>query len=77
MSTPCLSPSVEALVAMPDNEHALVGCSEDRRLMEADEAIPRHKRGNVQWCKVKAAAGLDRLPHSLRNRLARLEAMGA
>ena len=51
--------------------------SEDRRLMEAYEAIPRHKRGNVQWCKVKAAAGLDRLPHSLRNRLARLEGMGA
>ena len=51
--------------------------SEDRRLLQAFEAIPRHKRGNVPWCKVQAAAGLDRLPHSLRNRLARLAAMDA
>ena len=51
--------------------------SEDRRLLEAFEAVPRHKRGNVPWCKVQAAAGLDRLPHSLRNRLARLAAMDA
>ena len=51
--------------------------SEDRRLLQAFEATPRHKRGNVPWCKVKAAAGLDRLPHSLRNRLARLTAMEA
>ena len=49
--------------------------SEDRRLLQAFEAVPRHKRGNVPWCKVKAAAGLDRHPHSLRNRLARLTAM--
>ena len=49
--------------------------SEDRRLLEAFEAVPRHKRGNVPWCKVQAAAGLDRHPHSLRNRLARLTAM--
>ena len=48
--------------------------SEDRRLLQAFEAIPRHKRGNVPWCKVQAAAGLDRHPHSLRNRLARLAA---
>ena len=51
--------------------------SEDRRLMEAFEAIPRHRRGSVSWCKVRVAAGLDRLPHSLRNRLARLTAMEA
>ena len=51
--------------------------SEDRRLLQAFEAIPRHKRGNVPWCKVRAAAGLDRHPHSLRNRLARLAAMEA
>ena len=51
--------------------------SEDRRLLQAFEAIPRHKRGNVPWCKVQAAAGLDRHPHSLRNRLARLAAMEA
>ena len=51
--------------------------SEDRRLMEAFEATPRHKRGNVPWCKVRIAAGLDRLPHSLRNRLARLTAREA
>ena len=51
--------------------------SEDRRLLQAFEAVPRHKRGNVPWCKVQAAAGLDRLPHSLRNRLARLAAMNA
>ncbi len=51
--------------------------SEDRRLLQAFEAIPRHKRGNVPWCKVQAAAGLDRHPHSLRNRLARLVAMEA
>ena len=51
--------------------------SEDRRLLKAFEAVPRHKRGSVSWCKVKAAAGLDRLPHSLRNRLARLAAMEA
>ena len=51
--------------------------SEDRRLMEAFEAVPRHKRGNVAWCKVQLAAGLDRHPHSLRNRLARLAAMEA
>ena len=49
--------------------------SEDRRLLQAYEETPRHKRGNVPWCKVKAAAGLDRHPHSLRNRLARLAAM--
>ena len=49
--------------------------SEDRRLMEAFEAVPRHRRGNVAWCKVQLAAGLDRHPHSLRNRLARLAAM--
>ena len=51
--------------------------SEDRRLLEALEAVPRHKRGNVPWRKVRAAAGLDRRPHSLRNRLARLAAMEA
>ena len=51
--------------------------SEDRRLLQAYEETPRHKRGNVPWCKVKAAAGLDRHPHSLRNRLARLAAMEA
>ena len=51
--------------------------SEDRRLMEAFEAIPRHRRGNVQWSKVRIAAGLDRLPHSLRNRMTRLAAKGA
>ena len=50
--------------------------SEDRRLMEALEAVPRHKRGNVPWRKVKAVAGLDRLPHALRNRMRRLEEMG-
>ena len=46
--------------------------SEDRRLLRAYEATPRHKHGSVPWCKVKAAAGLNRLPQSLRNRLARL-----
>ena len=46
--------------------------SEDRRLLEAFEAVPRHKRGNVPWRQVRAAAGLNRLPQSLRNRLARL-----
>ena len=46
--------------------------SEDRRLLEAFEAVPRRQSGSVPWSKVKAAAGLDRLPHSLRNRLARL-----
>ena len=51
--------------------------SEDRRLLQALEATPRHKRGSVAWCKVRAVAGLDRLPHSLRNRLARLAAMEA
>ena len=51
--------------------------SEDRRLMEAFEAVPRHKRGNVPWRKVRAVAGLDRHPHSLRNRLARLTAREA
>ena len=51
--------------------------SEDRRLIEAFEAIPRHRRGNVQWSKVRIAAGLDRHPHSLRNRMTRLAAMGA
>ena len=48
--------------------------SEDRRLLEAFEAVPRHKRGNVPWRQVRAAAGLNRLPQSLRNRLARLSA---
>ena len=48
--------------------------SEDRRLLEAFETVPRHKRGSVQWRRVKAAAGLDRLPHALRNRMRRLEA---
>ena len=51
--------------------------SEDRRLLEAFEAVPRHKRGNVPWRQVRAAAGLNRLPQSLRNRLARLAAMEA
>ena len=51
--------------------------SEDRRLLEALEAVPRHKRGNVPWRKVRAVAGLDRHPHSLRNRLARLTAREA
>ena len=51
--------------------------SEDRRLLQAFEAVPRHKRGSVSWSKVRIAAGLDRLPHSLRNRLARLAAMEA
>ena len=49
--------------------------SEDRRLLQAFEAIPRHRRGSVQWRKVQAAAGLDRLPHALRNRMRRLEEM--
>ncbi len=48
--------------------------SEDRRLLQAFEAVPRHKRGNVPWRQVRAAAGLNRLPQSLRNRLARLSA---
>ena len=48
--------------------------SEDLRLLQAFEAIPRHRRGSVQWRKVQAAAGLDRLPHALRNRMRRLEA---
>ena len=51
--------------------------SEDRRLLQAFEAVPRHKRGSVSWSKVKVVAGLDRHPHSLRNRLARLAAMEA
>ena len=51
--------------------------SEDRRLLEAFETVPRHKCGSVQWRKVRVAAGLDRLPHALRNRLRRLEEMGA
>ena len=51
--------------------------SEDKRLLQALEVVPRHKRGNVPWRKVRAAAGLDRHPHSLRNRLARLAAMEA
>jgi hypothetical protein len=51
--------------------------SEDRRLLKALEAVPRRKRGSVPWSKVKAAAGLERHPHSLRNRLARLTAMEA
>ena len=50
--------------------------SEDLRLLQAFEAIPRHRRGSVQWRKVQAAAGLDRLPHALRNRVRRLEEMG-
>ena len=50
--------------------------SEDRRLLQALEMVPRRQSGNVPWSKVRAAAGLDRRPHSLRNRLARLAAMG-
>ena len=46
--------------------------SEDRRLLRAYEATPRHKHGSVPWRQVRAAAGLNRLPQSLRNRLARL-----
>jgi hypothetical protein len=49
--------------------------SEDRRLLQALEATPRHRSGTVPWKRVRAMAGLNRLPHSLRNRLARLSAM--
>ena len=51
--------------------------SEDKRLLQALEMVPRRQSGNVPWRKVRAAAGLDRRPHSLRNRLARLTAMEA
>ena len=51
--------------------------SEDRRLLKAFEAVPRHQSGSVSWSQVQAAAGLGRPPHSLRNRWARLAAMGA
>ena len=50
--------------------------SEDRRLLQALEATTRHQGGGVPWKRVRVAAGLNRLPQSLRNRLARLSAMG-
>ena len=49
--------------------------SEDRRLLKAVGVVQLHKGGGVPWKQVRAAAGLNRLPHSLRNRLARLSAL--